>query len=120
MSIRLSGTGGTIQSAVYLSTSSGTLGGNPTVGAVLLATGGNVASSNAIIKNARELNKQNTAGLVARADTQFPSDYSVATSVTSFTIDNSSTLYFQFCTSSTGGADTSCIRNIRITEYKPT
>lgn len=118
MGIRLSGAGGTIQSAVYLSTSSGTLGGNPTVGSTLIATGANTSSTNAIVKCVRDLNKQGTAGLVARADTQFGSDFSLATSVTSFTINNANALYFQFCVSSTGVTDTSCIRNIRMTEYK--
>ena len=118
MSIRLSGAGGTIQSAVYLSTSSGTLGSSPTVGSTLLATGANVISTNVIVKCVRDLNKQGTSGTVANAATQYGSDFSIQTSVTSFTINNSSTLYLQFCVSSTGVADTSCIRNIRMTEYK--
>jgi len=118
MSIRLSGVGGIVQSAVYLSTSSGTLGGNPTVGATLLATGANMASTNVIVKNVRDLNKQSTSGTVANAANQASSDLGLQTSVTSFTINNSSTLYLQFCVSSTGITDTSCIRNIRITEYK--
>ena len=118
MAIRLSGAGGTIQSAVYLSTSSGTLGSDPTVGSALIATGANVATTNFIVKCVRDLNKQNTAGLVANATTQFGSDFSLATSVTSFTINNANALYFQFCISSTGPSDTSCIRNVRITEYK--
>ena len=118
MSIRLSGAVGTIQSAVYLSTSSGTLGSSPTVGATLLATGANMISTNVIVKNVRDLNKQSTSGTVANAATQYGSDFGLQTVVTSFTINNSSTLYLQFCVSSTGPADTSCIRNIRITEYK--
>lgn len=118
MSIRLSGAVGVIQSAVYLSTSSGTLGSSPTVGATLLATGANMTSTNVIVKNVRDLNKQSTSGTVANAATQYGSDFGLQTSVTSFTINNSSTLYLQFCVSSTGAADTSCIRNIRITEYK--
>jgi hypothetical protein len=117
MSIRLSGVGGTIQSAVYLSTSSGTLGSSPTVGSTLLATGANMITTGFTLKNVRDLNKQNTAGLVANAATQLGNDFSAQT-VTSFTINNSSTLYLQFCVSSTGITDTSCIRNIRITEYK--
>jgi hypothetical protein len=120
MSIRLSGATGIIQSAVYLSTSAGTLGGNPTVGSTLLATGTNMTTSNVITKCVRDLNKQDTAGLVSNATTQFGTDFQLLTTVTSFTIDNSSTLYFQFCISSTGASDTSCIRNVRITEYKPT
>jgi trimeric autotransporter adhesin len=118
MSIRLSGTGGIIQSAVYLSTSAGTLGSDYTVGAVLLATGANMASTIKICKVVRDLNKQGTAGLVANAATQYPHDFNIQDTITSFTIDNSSTLYLQFCISSTGISDTSCIRNIRITEYK--
>ena len=118
MSIRLSGAGGTIQSAVYLSTSSGTLGSSPTVGSTLLATGANMISTNVIVKNVRDLNKQSTSGTVANAATQYGSDFGLQTVVTSFTINNSSTLYLQFCVSSTGPADTSCIRNVRITEYK--
>jgi hypothetical protein len=118
MSIRLSGAVGVIQSAVYLSTSSGTLGSSPTVGATLLATGANMTSTNVIVKLVRDLNKQGTSGTVANAATQYGSDFSLQTVVTSFTIKNSSTLYLQFCVSSTGPADTSCIRNIRITEYK--
>jgi len=118
MSIRLSGAGGTIQSSVYLSTSSGTLGGNPTVGSTLIATGTNITSTNAIAKCVRELNKQGTSGTVANAATILSSDFSLATSVTLFTINNANALYLQFCVSSTGITDTSCIRNIRITEYK--
>ena len=118
MSIRLSGAGGIIQSAVYLSTSSGTLGSSPTVGATLLATGANMTSTQIIVKLVRDLNKQSTSGTVANAATQYGSDFGLQTVVTSFTINNSSTLYLQFCVSSTGPADTSCIRNIRITEYK--
>jgi hypothetical protein len=120
MSIRLSGAAGIIQSAVYLSTSGGTLGGNPTVGATLLATGANMTTSQLSVKLVRDLNKQGTAGLVANAATQYSTDFGLQTAITSFTIDNSSTLYFQFCISSTGAIDTSCIRNVRITEYKPT
>jgi hypothetical protein len=118
MGIRLSGAGGTIQTAVYLSTSSGTLGSDPTVGSTLIATGANTISTNAITKCVRDLNKQGTAGLVARADTQYGNDFSLQTSVTSFTINNANALYFQFCISSTGASDTSCIRNVRMTEYK--
>ena len=118
MSIRLSGAGGIIQSAVYLSTASGTLGSNPTVGSTLLAIGANMTSTQVIIKLVRDLNKQSTSGTVANAATQYGSDFGLQTVVTSFTINNSSTLYLQFCVSSTGPADTSCIRNIRITEYK--
>ena len=118
MSIRLSGAGGIIQSAVYLSTTSGTLGSNPTVGSTLLAIGANMTSTQVIIKLVRDLNKQGTIGTVANAATQYGNDFGLQTVVTSFTINNSSTLYLQFCVSSTGPADTSCIRNIRITEYK--
>lgn len=118
MSIRLSGNVGIIQSAVYLSTASGTLGSNPTVGSTLLAIGANMTSTQIIVKLVRDLNKQGTSGTVANAATQYGSDFSLLTVVTSFTINNSSTLYLQFCVSSTGPADTSCIRNIRITEYK--
>ena len=118
MSIRLSGAVGVIQSAVYLSTSSGTLGSSPTVGATLLATGANMTSTQIIVKLVRDLNKQGTSGTVANAATQYGNDFGLQTVVTSFTINNSSTLYLQFCVSSTGPADTSCIRNIRITEYK--
>jgi len=117
ISVRISGSGGTIQSAVYLSTSSGTLGSNPTAGSTLIATGANVSSTNAIVKCARDLNKVGTSGTISNAGTQFGSDYGVQTSITSFTINNSSTLYFQFCTSSTGAADVSNIRGIRITQY---
>ena len=118
MSIRLSGAVGTIQSAVYLSTSSGTLGGSPTVGSTLIATGANVASTNAIVKNGRDLNKQSTSGTVANAAIQFSSDLNVQSVTSSFTIDNTNELYFQFCVSSTGASDTSCIKNVRMTEYK--
>ena len=118
MSIRLSGAGGTIQSAVYLSTSSGTLGDSPTVGSTLLATGANTISTNFIIKNVRDLNKQSTSGTVANAASQFSSDLNVQSAISSFTIDNANELYFQFCVSSTGVSDTSCIKNVRITEYK--
>ena len=118
MSIRLSGAVGTIQSAVYLSTSSGSLGGSPTVGSTLIATGANVASTNTIVKNVRDLNKQSTSGTVTNAASQYANDYSAQTTISSFTIDNTNELYFQFCISSTGASDTSCIKNVRMTEYK--
>jgi hypothetical protein len=116
--IRLSGAGGTIQSAVYLSTSSGTLGSDPTVGSTLIATGANMISTNFIVKCGRDLNKQGTAGLVSNAATQYGSDFGLQTAISSFTINGANALYFQFCISSTGPSDTSCIRNVRITEYK--
>jgi hypothetical protein len=120
MVIRLSGTGGIISNAVYLSTSAGTLGDPPTVGAVLLGTGQSLKPFSGIVKCVRDLNKQDTSGLVANAAAGYSDDNTIQPTISSFTIDNSSTLYFQFCVSSTGAADTSCIRNVRITEYKPT
>ena len=120
MAIRLSGANGIISNAVYLSTSAGTLGDPPTVGATLLATGGSLKPLVLFSKMVRGLNKQDTSGLVANAALGYFTDYITEQTISSFTIDNSSTLYFQFCVSSTGAADTSCIRNVRITEYKPT
>jgi hypothetical protein len=115
--IRTSGTLGTIQSAVYLSGTSGTLGSDPTVGSTLIATGASVTTANYIVKNVRDINKNGTSGTVANAATQYASDFSSQTAITTFTINNSNILYFQFCTSSTGSTDVSNIVGVRITEY---
>lgn len=118
MSIRLSGNAGIIQSEVYLTNTSGIVGGNPSLGATLIATGEKIQTSQSMVKCVRDINKQGTGAYIADALNSCSTDFSPQQSVTSFSINNSNTLYLQFCIFSTGATDSSCIRNVRLTEYK--
>jgi hypothetical protein len=116
-SVRLSGASGVIQSQINLSSTAGILGQAPTIGSTRIAIGVNLTSAIGQGKNARDLNKQNTTGFILNANATLTSDFSLGT-ITQFTINNSSDIYLQFCTSSTNNADTSTIRGIRLTVYQ--
>jgi hypothetical protein len=115
---RVSGATGTIQSTIYISTTSGTLGSAPSVGSTLIATGPNLTSTNFSVLGRRDLNKQGVDGKIMNATGSFNSDGTPSGAITTFTIDNSNDVYLQFCTGSTGAGDTSNIRGVRVTQYK--
>jgi hypothetical protein len=115
---RVSGATGTIQSTIYISTTSGTLGSAPSVGSTLIATGPNLTSTNFSVQGRRDLNKQGVDGKIMNATGSFNSDGTPSGAITTFTIDNSNDVYLQFCTGSTGAGDTSNIRGVRVTQYK--
>lgn len=108
-SVRLVGASGTGQSALYVNTS------NTLTGATLVAIGANMTTTQNYVKCARDIQKIGTAAKTSNA-TQIASDYTLTGSVNSFTLNNSTDLYFLF-TQSGGASDTMTIRNVRITQY---
>ena len=115
---RVSGAAGTIQSTIYISTTSGTLGSAPSVGSTLISTGPNLTSTNFSVQGRRDLNKQGVDGKTMNASAAFNADGTPSGAITTFTIDNSNDVYLQFCTGSTGFGDRSNIRGVRVTQYK--
>ena len=108
-SVRISGSLATGQSAFYINTS------NTLTGATLVAIGANMTTTQNYVKCARDIQKIGTAAKTSNA-TQIASDYTVTATVNSFTLNNSTDLYFLF-TQSGGATDVMTIRNVRITQY---
>ena len=69
------------------------------------------------VKCGRDIQKLNTSCQIMQV-TQFASDYSITSGVpATFTLNNSSTVYFIFACLNLSAADASYINKIRITEY---
>jgi hypothetical protein len=106
---RVSGATGTLVNQLYINTS------NTLTGAILVATGGNLSTTQTYVNQSRDIQK---VGIVAKTSqtTQQVNDGSISTSINTFTLNNSVALYFLFaCQGGTG--DVSVIRQVRITQY---
>lgn len=107
--VRLSGTSAVGQSGFYINTS------NTLTGATLVAIGANMTTAQNYVKCARDIQKIGTAARTSQA-TQIASDYSLTSTPNSFTLNNSTDLFFLF-TQFAGATDVMTIRNVRITQY---
>jgi hypothetical protein len=108
--VRSSGTNGSFVSRVYVNTS------NSLTGATFIASGTSVGSTQYNVKNVRDIQKLNTSCQMAGL-TGLSSDYSLFTSIFTFTLNNSSPVYFLFAIINVSTLDSTYINRIRITEY---
>lgn len=106
---RVSGATGVVINQIYINTS------NTLTGATLVATGGNLGTTQTYVNQSRDIQK---VGIVAKTSVtaQQVNDGSISTSINTFTLNNSVPLYFLFACQG-GVQDVSVIRQVRITQY---
>jgi hypothetical protein len=106
---RVSGTSGTVTNQLYINTS------NTLTGATLVATGGNLSTTQTYVNQSRDIQKVGTTAKTSQTSQQV-NDGSISTSINTFTLNNTVPLYFIFACQG-GAGDVSVIRQVRITQY---